>query len=67
MIIIIIIIYFAHVVHQQQCANYITDREESVNVCLAKSAKVRLNCGVPQGSVFGPLLFVLYTSSNDMN
>ena len=41
--------------------SYITDREQSVNICLAKSAKVRLNCGVPQGSVHGPLLFVLYT------
>ena len=40
--------------------SYITDREQSVNVCSAKSAKVRLNFGVPQGSVLGPLLFVLY-------
>ena len=40
---------------------YITNREQSVNVCSAKSAKVRLNCGVLQGSVLGPLLFVLYT------
>ena len=31
--------------------SYITDHEQTVNVCLAKSAKVRLNCGVPQGSV----------------
>ena len=41
--------------------SYITEREQSVNVCSAKSAKVQLNCGVPQGSVLGPLLFVLYT------
>ena len=40
--------------------SYITDREQSVNVCSAKSAKVRLNCQVPQESVLGPLLFVLY-------
>ena len=41
--------------------SYITDREQSVNVCSAKSAKVRLNCGVSRGSVLGPLLFVFYT------
>ena len=41
--------------------SYITDRKQSVNVCSAKSAKVRLNCGVPQRSVLVPLLFVLYT------
>ena len=40
--------------------SYITDREQSVNVYSAKSTKVRLNCAVPQGSVFVPLLFVLY-------
>ena len=45
----------------QQWRAYIIDREQSVNVCLAKSAKVRLNCGVPQWSVLGPFLFVLYT------
>ena len=43
--------------------SYITDRKQSVNVCLAKSDKVWLKCGVPQWFVLGPLLFLLYTKN----
>ena len=43
--------------------SYITDREQSVHVSSAKSAKVQLNCGVPQWSV---LVYALHESVIDI-
>jgi hypothetical protein len=42
--------------------SYLTDRSQFVRRGLLKSAVSRLLCGVPQGSVLGPILFVLYTA-----
>ncbi len=42
--------------------SYLTGRKQSVKVFDAVSASKTLDCGVPQGSVLGPLLFVMYTA-----
>lgn len=43
--------------------NYLTDREQAVRYGSEVSGFLGLRSGVPQGSILGPLLFILYTSS----
>ena len=42
--------------------SYLENRKQVVNVKGATSCSKDLRCGVPQGSVLGPILYVLYTS-----
>ena len=43
-------------------ASYLSSRTQFVQIESSRSSLPELNCGVPQGSVLGPLLYVLYTS-----
>ena len=42
--------------------SYISNRTQSVKINTSISQPKSLTCGVPQGSVLGPLLFIMYTS-----
>jgi hypothetical protein len=41
--------------------SYLTNRTQTINICGSMSEKCDLSCGVPQGSVLGPILFTTYT------
>jgi len=42
--------------------SYLSNRTQYVKINKTKSIIQEINCGVPQGSVLGPLLFIIYTN-----
>ena len=48
--------------HTEWFRSYLHGRSQYVRRGMLKSLSVLLVCGVPQGSVLGPILFILYTA-----
>ncbi len=44
--------------------NYLTERKQYVEFDSTKSNMLDINTGVPQGSILGPLLFIIYINEN---
>ena len=47
-------------------ASYLTDRNQRVKIAQAYSDLLPCATGVPQGSIFGPLLYIIYTNDVDI-
>lgn len=42
--------------------SYLTNRHQLTRIGISESSKHAINCGIPQGSILGPLLFLIYVN-----
>ena len=49
-------------VAKEWISNYLSDRHQYVEIENFKSSVCKIECGVPQGSILGPLLYLIYVN-----
>ena len=55
-------IYGLDEMSQNFLKSYLDSRQQRININNISSTYSKLRCGIPQGSILGPLLFIIYTN-----
>ena len=59
---VLILITILNEIYENKSISYINGRQQSIIINGIESSLLELLFGVPQGSVLGPILFIIYTS-----